>query len=148
MRSTLIKNIHTFVKENDELIWNFQVVKECGCVIACVLSCLLKEPERGNVVIFTSCEKGLEGEILLKRIVDVPGNDLMFVDGDIYLNGQLLKENYLPEGTKTYSDKDFEVPDDSYFVMGDNRENSYDFRCWEDPFVKGEETRGKIVLFF
>lgn len=100
------------------------------------------------MVIFTSCEKGLEGEILLKRIVCVSGNDLMFVDGDIYINGQLLKENYLPEGTKTYSVRDFEVPDDCHFVMVDNRENSYDFRYWEDPFIKGEKIKGQVVFFF
>lgn len=109
------------------------------------LAYVTHEPQRGDIIIFTGHEQEMDGETLIKRIIGIPGDDLMFVDGEIYLNGQLLEEDYLPDGTKTYSQKDFEVPEDCYFVMGDNRDDSFDSRFWVDSFVKKSEIKGKLI---
>ena len=105
------------------------------------LAYVTHEPQRGDIIIFTGHEQEMDGETLIKRIIGIPGDDLMFVDGNIYLNGKLLEEDYLPDGTKTYSQKDFEVPEDCYFVMGDNRDDSFDSRFCTGA-SSGPEKRG------
>lgn len=102
------------------------------------------EPQRGDIVIFTTPESG--DKTLIKRIIGVPGDSLVFVDGYIYLNGELIHEEYLPEDVETNCALDFEeVPTGCYFVMGDNRENSYDSRFWNDPYVRMENIEGKLM---
>lgn len=102
-------------------------------------------PKRGDIIIFRHDDVA-DGETLIKRVVGVPGDSMMFIDGRIYLNGELLQEPYLPETTYTYSFKDFEdIPEDCYFVMGDNRMDSEDSRFWADPYVHKEEIRGKMI---
>lgn len=103
------------------------------------------EPQRGDIIIFR--HDGVDGgKTLVKRIIGVPGDDIMFIDGYVYLNGELVYESYLPEDTETNSFKDYEnIPEGSYFVMGDNREDSFDSRFWEDPYVQKSEIRGKLL---
>ena len=85
-------------------------------VVANGLAYKLKEPQRGDIIIFD-----MNGVTLIKRVIGVPGDSLMFVDGYLYLNGELVSEEYLPENIETNSFKDFEdIPDECYFVMGDN----------------------------
>lgn len=85
-------------------------------VVANGLAYKLKEPQRGDIIIFD-----MNGVTLIKRVMGVPGDSLMFVDGYLYLNGELVSEEYLPENIETNSFKDFEdIPDECYFVMGDN----------------------------
>ncbi|MDD6071484.1 MAG: signal peptidase I [Clostridiales bacterium] len=109
------------------------------------LAYVTHEPQRGDIIIFEAHEKNMEGDTLIKRIIGLPGDDIMFIDGYVHINGQLVYEEYLDEDVETNCMYDFEVPEGCYFVMGDNRENSLDSRFWEDPFVKREEIKGKMI---
>ena len=87
---------------------------------------------------------------LIKRIVGLPGETLKISKGKVYINGKELVESYLQEGTLTQQgtylkeDKDFTIPDNNYFVMGDNRKVSSDSR-YIGP-IERDWLQGKIFL--
>ncbi|MDE7250734.1 MAG: signal peptidase I, partial [Lachnospiraceae bacterium] len=62
--------------------------------------------------------------------------------GNVYIDGVVLDENYLKEPMEGEFGP-FLVPEDSYFVMGDNRNNSWDSRYWTDSFVEKKEIAGR-----
>lgn len=86
----------------------------------------------------------------IKRVIALPGEHIQIKDGKVYINGEELKEDYLPEGTKTNADGgqfiDLIVPEGTVFVMGDNRGNSGDSRRF--GCVPYEKIEGKVVLRF
>ena len=97
-------------------------------------------PKRGDIVIFNSKEYG---EIFGKRIIGVPGDTIEFKDGFVYINGQYLDESaYIGPNIKTTCSKTFVVPDDCYFMLGDNREHSEDSRYWQNPYIPLEDIIG------
>ena len=106
------------------------------------LAYISKAPQRGDIVTLQSDATG--NKTLIKRIVGLPGDSMMFIEGQIYINGKRILEDYLPAGIETESFKDFEVPAGHYFVMGDNRSNSYDSRHWINPYVPAESIHGKM----
>ena len=113
-------------------------------VICNGLAYVRNEPQRGDIIVFAH-ENIADGELLIKRVIGLPGDSLVFVDGYLYINGELVYESYLPEDMETNSLKDFdEVPENCYFIMGDNRENSVDSRFWENPYVSEKEIKGKL----
>lgn len=108
---------------------------------------LFSEPERGDVVMFDYPD---DEEILyVKRVIGLPGETVEIVDGKVYIwqdeTGEeklLLEETYLKEeAVGSYGP--FHVPEDSYFMLGDNRNNSWDSRKWENKFVSKEKIRCK-----
>jgi signal peptidase I len=116
------------------------------------LSYDLHDINRGDVVVFNRPD-GLpaspgEPEDLIKRVIGLPGDELVTRDGDVYVNGRLLTEPYLPEGTTSAGiDEPFVVPDGEVFVMGDNRQNSSDSRVFGPVPADSVVGRAFVVMW-
>lgn len=99
----------------------------------------LVEPQRGDAVIIKNV--WLREDELIKRVIGMPGDILEIKDGKVYLNGEPFDESYV--NGKTFPDKGpLKVKGNMYFVMGDNREFSYDSRHF--GLIKRNEIRSKI----
>ena len=115
-------------------------------VIALRLSYLFGKPERGDVAIFKYPDAP-EGETVLyvKRVIGLPGETVEIIDGEVYIDGEVLKEDYIRETTEGDWGP-YEVPEGCYFMMGDNRNNSLDARYWENKYVEEDDMLGKVLF--
>ena len=88
------------------------------------------EPNRGDIVVFKAPDNPRKDYI--KRVVGVEGDTILIQDGKVYLNGEILEEDYIEEGviTKTYDEYKWEIPKNHIFVLGDNRGASNDSRVF------------------
>lgn len=114
-------------------------------ILALRTSYWFSEPERGDVAVFRYPDDPSGKTLYVKRIIGVEGDTVELFDGVVYVNGQVLEENYLPE--ETYGNfGPVTVPEDCCFMLGDNRNHSLDSRYWENTFVHEDEILGKVVL--
>ncbi len=100
------------------------------------------EPERGDVVVF-DFPRNITQEYI-KRIIGLPGEQIRVGDGKVYINGILLTEPYLKIEPKY--EGDWVVPENSLFVLGDNRNNSSDSHTW--GIVPMENVIGEALLIY
>lgn len=108
-----------------------------------------EDPQRGDIIIFDFPDD--ETQKYVKRIIGLPGETVYITEGKVYINGseEPLLEPYLKEDwTIATGPFYFEVPEDSYFVMGDNRNNSYDSRYWNNTFVSRDKITGKAWFIY
>lgn len=84
-------------------------------------------------------------EILIKRVIGLPGETLEIKDGNIYINGKVLKENFGKGITSNYNY--VEIHKDEYFVLGDNRSISADSRLFGTFNIKDIKGTTKLVIF-
>jgi signal peptidase I len=162
--------------ENTLLIGDFLFVNKAlyGAEVPLVKKRLpaIREPERFDVVVFSSPET--PGMNVVKRVVGVPGDTLEMVDNQMHLNGRTLAEPHVNKTDPTMDPEDprmrawqvnyfvgddhgsyrptlknwgpLVVPADSFFVMGDNRDNSYDSRYW--GFLGRDRIDGKPLFIY
>ena len=92
----------------------------------------LRQPERGEVVVFVAPTN--PQEYFLKRIIGLPGERVKVSEGHVFIynkehpEGAEVEETYLPHDLLTSSEQNVILPSDQYFVLGDNRPNSFDSR--------------------
>ncbi|WP_319423349.1 signal peptidase I [Pleurocapsa sp. FMAR1] len=105
-------------------------------------------PKRGDIVVFNPT-KTLEAEnfheAFIKRLIGLPGDKVEVKNGKVYVNNLPIKENYL-EARPDYQWGPVVVPTNSYLVLGDNRNNSYDSHYW--GFVPRQNIIGKAMFRF
>lgn len=92
---------------------------------------IFSELGRGDIIVFRH-----EGKTLVKRVVAVPG-DTVYLDD---LDGSFTVNREKPNATRILT-----VPENCFFVVGDNREESLDSRVWEVPFVSGGTVIARLV---
>ena len=104
------------------------------------------DPQRGDIVIFENPDfnenSPSDEKYYVKRVIGLPGDKVVIKNANIYINDSKtpLEEPYLPEEWTEVNGSDepltYNVPEDSYFMLGDNRNRSSDARYWTNTFVK------------
>lgn len=111
------------------------------------------EPKRGDIIIFPFPED--PSKDFIKRVVGLGGETIEIRDKQIIINGQFYQEHYkvindpniFPENIQPRDNcGPIKIPEDSLFVMGDNRDHSYDSRYW--GFVKMTSVKGKAINIY
>lgn len=120
-------------------------------ILTNIIGLKLDKPHRGDVVVFQSPQD--TSRDFIKRIIALPGDKISVKEGIVYINGKKLDEHtYLENEIKTYGGTflkegtEVTVPQNSFFVMGDNRQYSSDSREW--GFVEKDKIIGKSWIVY
>lgn len=114
-------------------------------IIALRFVYLFDEPQRGDIVVFPFPDD--EDTLYIKRIIGIEGDTIEIKNGVLYLNGEAQQEDYIKEPMYDWASwGPYTVPEDSYFMLGDNRNYSADSRYWNNTYVKKEKILGKAFL--
>lgn len=118
-------------------------LKENDWVITDRLAYFRSMPAFGDIVVIKKPD--VIDQPIVKRVIGVPRDTVEISNGRLYRNGKPVIHDFAPM-SKSENMKMMTVPENCYFLMGDNREASNDSRRWEKPFVKKDEILGKAVV--
>lgn len=129
------------------------------------------EPEKGDIIIFDTdtpldpamdmstdsrniLKKGIDFVLgddsrtkdLVKRVIAEGGDRVQISDGKVWVNEELIEEPYLDPGMTTEGEIDVIVPENTFFVMGDNRTVSLDSRYAEVGFISKDKIMGEVMF--
>lgn len=111
-------------------------------IVINLLSYKLNEPERGDIMVFYAPDK--PDTYYVKRVIGLPGDTIEGINGEVYINNNKIKENYIKEKLNIDFGP-YTVPENSYFMLGDNRNNSLDSRYWVNTYVTEDKIIGKAI---
>ncbi len=101
--------------------------------------------ERGDVVVTEDPEE--KGAFIVKRIVAVGGDTVSVNGGALYVNGEYISEPYI-KSPPQYHMPPYKLPDESVFLLGDNRNNSEDAHAWTEKAQPAEKIIGKVRFIY
>lgn len=114
---------------------------------------VFRKPERGDIIVFKYPED--PGRDFIKRVIAIEGDVIESKEKTIYVNGSPVREPYIQHTDNSLKPKGIEprdnfgpyiVPKGKYFMMGDNRDQSYDSRYW--GYVDVKDIRGKALIIY
>lgn len=128
----------------------YSTLKDRDVVLMEKGSIMFNNLNRGDIISFKQKTSGNRMVFFIKRIIGVPGDTVEIKDGKVYVNEDLITEDYLQKdlATLTPDGENLRVllDEDQYFVLGDNRNNSVDSRFEEVGIVTKEQIVSKRVI--
>jgi signal peptidase I len=117
-------------------------------IVAFRLSYLRSEPKRNDIVVFHFPDD--RTQLYVKRVIGLPGETVTIRAGKVYINDaqEPLDDSFVPI-IPPPREEDFGpevIPEDSYFMLGDNRNNSADSRVWINKYVVSQDILGKVLF--
>lgn len=124
-------------------------IQEGDRIIASRLAYLNDDPERYDIIIFKYPDD--ESQYFVKRVIGLPGETVNIVNGIVYVTKTdgttiQLDDSFVTNCVPVGNFGPYVVPEDSYFMLGDNRNNSEDSRYWENKYVKKGKIIGKVLF--
>ncbi|SMB94632.1 signal peptidase I Serine peptidase. MEROPS family S26A [Desulfonispora thiosulfatigenes DSM 11270] len=104
-----------------------------------------QNPKRGDIIVFTPPVEN-EDKDYVKRIIGIAGDKIEVKDGYVYINDQKMKENYIFE-KPNYDFGPTLIPENCLYVLGDNRNESYDSHLW-GKWLDENQIKGKVVFTY
>lgn len=140
--------IRTFIFENTKVIGPSMepTLHENNALIVNKFEYRFTKPERGEIIVFPY--KGDPSKHYIKRIIGLPGEVIDIKNQTVFIDGKPLEEDYILERMEQRGDVGFPfaIPEDTYFVMGDNRNNSSDSRYQDVGTIEKSKIIGHAVF--
>ncbi|MBI9012064.1 MAG: signal peptidase I [Clostridiales bacterium] len=103
---------------------------------------LFSDPKRGDIVVFNKMDSDV---LYVKRVIGLPNEIFEINNGIIYIDNIALESDYTEvETTGNYGP--VTIPEESYFMLGDNRSDSNDSRYWSFTYISKSDIKGKALI--
>lgn len=142
--------ITTFLFQNTQVIGDSMepTLQNGNAIIVNKFIYRFKQPERGDIIAFRYSQD--PSQFFIKRIIGIEGDEIDIREGNVYLNGKKIDERYILEPMDKIKTGNIKYPiliqKNTYFVMGDNRNVSYDSRYNEVGLIPLSLISGKAFL--
>jgi signal peptidase I len=107
------------------------------------VSKIVGEPTYGDIIVF---KFETDDTLYVKRVVGLPEDTIKIEGTQLYRNGELIEEPYLYTNSKPWSVETLTLKDNQYFLMGDNRDDSFDSRGWGPITLEKGTYIGKVLF--